>query len=217
MRCATVHTLTQEYLEGRLPKLDRNEFVHHVSGCDACENQVLAYRELFGSLGRLPRFDAPRGVTTAVIMALREEGVIRPQKATFSQKMLGRFLALPAPAKYPLAASVVVAALYSPIAALLGLMGGSVSSVTGKIADLYVSVETAMRGVAVLGRVFDAVGDYASAATALFRACASLISSASESLLYGGMGILAVLTGVFILSMIAKRRKASRHATHSIF
>jgi len=217
MRCATVHNLIQEYLEGRLPKLDRNEFVHHVSECEACENEVLIYRELFGSLGRLPHFDVPRVVVPSVIAELRSVGVIRPQKVSVARKLLGRFLALPAPAKYPLAASIVVAALYSPIAALLGLMGGSVTSVTDKIADLYVSIETAMNGVSVLGRVLDTVSDYLRAFAVLLRASASVVSSANENLYYGGMGILAVISCVLLLSLIAKRRKASRHATHSIF
>ena len=37
MNCETAKNLVQPYLEGRLPTLERNEFVYHVTECGVCE------------------------------------------------------------------------------------------------------------------------------------------------------------------------------------
>lgn len=212
MNCTTVNGIIQEYLEGRLSQLERNELVSHVDECASCEEEVLAYREMFGRLRSLPRHEAPRRVTNAVMAHLAAEGALRTPRVSLSP--LGRFLALPAAARYPVAAVVVIAALYAPLAAALGMMRGSVSAVTGRFAEAYVALQSAISGMSVFGAFFESASTYARAFKTVLQAFGSVISRGE------GVWVVAVAAAV-VLSvaltvLISRRRKSIHHATYSL-
>ena len=212
MKCTTVRGIIQEYLEGRLSQLDRNELVSHVDECAACEEEVLAYREMFGVLRGLPRYEAPRRVTNAVIAHLASEGVFKTPKTSISA--LGRFLALPAAARYPLAAAVVIAALYVPLAAALGMMRGSVTSVTGRIAEAYVAIQGAMGSMSILAAFFETLSTYARAFRTVLQAFGSLVSRGDGA--WMGAIVAAIVLSVALAFLIGRRRKSVHHATYSL-
>jgi anti-sigma factor RsiW len=64
----------QTYLEGRLPTLERNEFVYHVTECASCESEVIEYRDVFRLLREMPRLEAPTRLNVAVMAHLHAEG-----------------------------------------------------------------------------------------------------------------------------------------------
>jgi biopolymer transport protein ExbB/TolQ len=66
MNCENAQNLVQPYLEGRLATLERNEFVRHVTGCAACEAEVIAYREMFETLREMPRLERGLSVMAAL-------------------------------------------------------------------------------------------------------------------------------------------------------
>jgi len=212
VNCTTVRGITQEYLEGRLSQLDRNELVSHVDECAACEEEVLAYREMFGVLRGLPRHEAPSRVTNAVMAHLASEGVFKTPTTTISA--LGRFLALPAAARYPLAAAVVIAALYVPLAAALGMMRGSVTSITGRIAEAYLAIQGAMGGMSVLATFFDTLSTYARAFKTVLQASGSVVSRGDSALLIAV--VMAIVLSVALAVFIGRRRKSTHHATYSL-
>jgi len=212
VNCTTVRGIIQEYLEGRLSQLDRNELVSHVDKCAACEEEVLAYREMFGVLRGLPRHEAPRRVTNAVMAHLAAEGVFKTPVASSSP--LERFLSLPAAARYPLAAAIVITALYIPLAAALGMMRGSVTSVTGRIAEAYLAVQGAMGGMAVLATFFETLSTYARAIRTVLQAFGSLVSR-GEGTWVVAIAI-AIVLSVALAFLIGRRRKSVHHATYSL-
>jgi len=212
MNCQTVRNSVQEYLEGRLPRLERNEFVSHVSECNACEEEVLAYREVFGGLKTMEREEAPTRISLAVMAHLKAEGRIYETPVPVVARVVGRFLALPGIARYPLAAALLIAVLYVPLAALLGLMRGSVTSATSVLTSAYVTATDALSGVSQLATFFDALGSYARALKAVHGAVFTLASAAGNNLLAIGIGLALVATAVFAARMIARRKRSSDHA-----
>lgn len=212
MNCTTVRGIIQEYLEGRLSQLERNELVTHVDECAACEEEVLAYREMFGMLRTLPRHEAPRRVTNAVMAHLAAEGALRTPKVSVS--LFNRFLALPAAARYPLAAAAVIAALYAPLAAALGMMRGSVSVTTGRIAEAYIAMQSALSGMSVLGTFFETVSTYARTFKTVLQAFGSLVSRGDGVWVFAVAA--AIVLSVALAILIGRRRKSIHHATYSL-
>ncbi|MCH7548779.1 MAG: zf-HC2 domain-containing protein [Candidatus Krumholzibacteriota bacterium] len=212
MNCQRVIDSVQEYLEGRMPRLERNEFVSHVSECTACEEEVLHYREVFGGLRELERFEAPSRVSRAVIAHLKADGRIYEASVPAFARAVERFLALPALARYPLAAALLVAILYVPLAALLGLARGSVTSVTEVLTGAYITVHAALSGVSLFATFFDALGSYARAFKAVHGAVVALASNAGESFWLLGIALVIVSAAVLGVTMVARRKRSSHHA-----
>jgi len=212
MNCQTVTNSIQEYLEGRLPRLERNEFVTHVSECASCEAEVLQYREVFGGLREIGRLEAPTRISRAVIAHLKAEGQIYETPVPATVRVFERFLALPGVARYPLAAALVVAILYVPLAALLGLARGSVTSATGMLTGAYATAHDALSGVSMFATLFDALGSYARAFKAVHAALVSLTSAAGENFWFLGIGLVLLSTAFLAVMMIARRKRSSRHA-----
>jgi hypothetical protein len=212
MNCKTVRRSVQEYLEGRLPRLERNEFVSHVSECNACEEEVLAYREVFGELGAMKREEAPARISLAVMAHLKAEGRIYETPVPAMVRVLERFFALPGIARYPIAAALLIGLLYVPLAALLGLMRGSVTSTTGILTSAYVTATDALGGVSWITTFFDALESYARALKAVHGALITLASTAGNSFLSVGIGLALLATAVFAATMIARRKRSSHHA-----
>jgi hypothetical protein len=212
VKCTTVNNIVQDYLEARLPVLDRNEFVRHVSECAECEAAVLAWREVFSRLRRIERVRAPERVSRGVMSHLRAEGLVHEPRVPAPRRLVARFLALPAVTKYPLAAALVVATLYVPLAAVLGLAGGSYGSYTEALTSAYGTVEGALRGVSFLSRVLDSLANHVRAAGAVAQALVSVLASAGvERLLLGGA--LVVGSAALAASWLARRKRAARNVT----
>ncbi|MDH3197658.1 MAG: zf-HC2 domain-containing protein [Candidatus Krumholzibacteria bacterium] len=212
MDCTTVNNIVQDYLDARLPVLDRNEFVRHVSECPECETAVLAWREVFSHLRKIERVRAPERVSRGVMSHLRAEGLVYEPRVPTPRRVVARFLGLPAVAKYPLAAALVVATLYVPLAAVLGLAGGSYGSYTEALTSAYGTVEGALRGVSFLSRVLDSLANHVRAAGAVAQALLSVLASAGvERLLLGGALVLG--SAAFVASWLARRKRAARNVT----
>ncbi len=211
MNCNFIKDHVQDYLEGRLVALDRNMFVRHVDECPACESEVVEFREVFSGLREMDRMDAPPGLQGVVISRLKEDGVIYERKVPALIRVLERFMALPGFARYPVAAFVVVASLYFPLAAVLGLARGFAVSFTDFVTKVYMVASTAVSGIAFFERLIDSVGRYARAITALLRA---LGSAASENTWLVGVVAATMLTIILIVSMVTRRKRSAQHATY---
>lgn len=215
MNCQTAQSIMQEYLERRLVILDRNEFVRHVSDCAACGIELAAYREVFTILGDAEREEVPRGFQNAIISQLKAEGVVHQPRVPAFRRWLTAFLDLPGLAKYPLAASVVVAALYFPLIVILGHAKGFTVKATVFMTNTLLFVREALGDIAFLERVCDSLSSYAKAGKAVFSACLSLVSSAGENLWFVSIGIVVALMLVLAISRFIKKR-SSQHAPFSL-
>jgi len=201
----------QDYLDGRLVALDRNAFIRHVDECQACEAEVVAYREVFAGLREMKRFYAPPGLQGVVVSRLKQEGIIYERKVPVVVRVLERFLSLPAMARYPVAALVVVSALYFPLAALLGLGRGVAVSFTDFMTHAYDLCSEAVRGLVFMEHVFEAAREYAKVFMTLSRA---LAVAASENAWLVGLGAATILTIVLIASMVTRRKRSAHDATY---
>jgi hypothetical protein len=214
MNCRIAQSIIQDYLERRLVILDRNEFVRHVSECTPCQTELAVYREVFTFLGGIKPAEPPRGFQNAVISQLKAEGLVYRPKVPAVRRWIGAFLDLPGLAKYPLAAGVVVAALYFPLILILRQAEGFAAEATVFLTNVFLFVRDALGDVSFLERAFDALGRYATAGRGLFGACLALVSSAGENLWVLGIGVVAVLMAILTISHFIKKR-SSHHAPFS--
>ncbi len=204
MNCEAAKNLIQPYLEGRLPTLERNEFVYHVTECGACETEVLSFRQVFRALRTMERFDAPSRIQVGVLAQLQAEGLIHEPRFPLIKRALDAFLDLPARVRYPVAALGAVAVMYLPVGILLAGTRGSLARAT----------ETVARGVlwaqGLLGGLADRtnVEPYTRAARTVTHAAAEVVSPIAVLLL------VAALVGVvaFTTARIVRRKKPSGHA-----
>jgi hypothetical protein len=206
MNCETAQNLVQPYLEGRLATLERNEFVHHVTECGACEREVIAYRELFQGLREMPLSEAPGRLSVGVMAALRAEGLVHEPGFSGLRRFTDGFFALPAPVRYPATALAVIALLYIPVALLLGTTAGSIAG----------AAESLARGVVwVRGLVTDipsAAGfdTYVRLARTIVHAAGAVISPVTWLVVIG-----VVAGALYSMSRILRRKKQSEHAVFS--
>lgn len=213
MNCRFVRDHIQDYLEGRLVALDRNEFLRHVDECPACEEEVMAYRELFAGLRSIERHHAPPGLQGVVISQLKHDGVVYERKVPLVVRALEGFMGIPALARYPLAAVLVVAFLYFPLAAVLGLTRGFAVSFTDFVTDIYVVASRAVGGIELFERLLDSLGVYAKALASLGR---TLGVAAGENAWLIGVAAATMLTIVLIVSMVTRRKRSAHDATYLV-
>lgn len=207
MNCETTNNLVQLYLEGRLATLERNEFVHHVTECAACEAEVLAYREMFDVLREMPRLEAPARLSVAVLAELRAEGLAHEPRFSVLRRLSDRFFALPSWVRYPSAAFALFVFLYAPVALLLGNADHSIVEMAGSLARSVVWVRgqvAAFPGVTMLDT-------YARAARTVIHASAAVVSPVTLFL-----GMVVVGAAVFSVSRILRRKRQSGHALFSL-
>ncbi len=190
MNCETTRTLIQDYLDRRLVQLDRHEFLRHVDECAACERELVSYRDVYTFLGSMEAVEAPRGFQNAIISQLKSEGRIYEKKVSLVRRWVGGFLALPGIAKYPLAATLVIAALYLPLKLILGLAGGATVRATVLMTDALVALRDTIGEATVLTRVWDSVTGYARVLQMILGACMSVLPSPAEA-----PAVFAVVTG----------------------
>lgn len=206
MNCGKATDLIQPYLEGRLATLERNEFVHHVTECAACEREVLAYRELFQGLREMSRAEAPERLSVGVLAALRAEGLVHEPRFSLPGRFTDRFFALPGQVRYPLAALMVIAFLYIPVALVLGNAG---SSIAGAAESLARGVVWA-RGVAADLPGVAGFDTYLRAARTIIHAAGAVVSPVTWLAV-----IAVVVAALFSMSRILRRKRQSEHAVFS--
>jgi anti-sigma factor RsiW len=208
MNCETAKNLIQPYLEGRLPTLERNEFVYHVTECGACETEVLQYRQVFRALRTMERFEAPSRVAVGVLAHLRAEGLIHEPRFPRFQRVLDAFLDLPAKVRYPVAAFAAVAVMYIPVGFVLAGTRGSIAGMAERVARAVVWFQTTLGGVSAKADV----EPYTRAARTVTHAAAEIAAPIVASLL------VVTLVGVvaFTAARFVRRKKTSGHALFSI-
>jgi anti-sigma factor RsiW len=207
MNCETTQNLVQPYLEGRLATLERNEFVHHVTECAACEAEVLAYREIFDALREMPRLEAPSRLSVSVLAHLRAEGLAHEPRFSVLGRVSDRFFALPSWIRYPSAAFLVIALLYIPVGLLLGNADHSIVELAGTLARSVVWVRgkvTAFPGVTALDT-------YARAVRTVVHATGAVVSPVTWLIIMG-----VVVAALFSVSRILRRKRQSGHALFSL-
>jgi hypothetical protein len=211
VNCEFVKKHVQDYLEGRLVALDRNAFIRHVDECPACEEEVFAYREVFSCLREMRRLDPPPSLEGAVVARLKNDGVIYETKVPVVVRLLEGFLGMPALARYPIAAAVVIAALYFPLAALVGLMRGAAVSFTDFVTHVYDLSRRAVVSLEFFEHLFESLRDYAKGFAALAKA---LATAAVENPWLLGASVATILTIVLIVSVVTRRKRSEQHATY---
>lgn len=208
MNCETANSLIQPYLEGRLPTLERNEFVYHVTECGACETEVLEYRQVFRALRSMERLEAPSRIQVGVLAQLRSEGLIHEARFPLFRRVMDAFLDLPARVRYPVAALAAVAVMYLPVGFILAGSRGSIAGATETLARGVLWVQGVLGGLAAKADV----EPYTRAARTVTHAAAEVASPVVVMLL------VVALVGVVALaaSRIVRRKKTSGHALFTI-
>jgi anti-sigma factor RsiW len=206
MNCEIAKNLVQPYLEGRLATLERNEFVHHVTECAACEAEVIVYREMFETLREMPRLDAPSRLAVAVLAELRAEGLAHEPSFSVLRRFSDRFFALPSWVRYPSAAFAVIAFLYAPVALMLGNADHSIVELAGSLARAVVWVRGAVAAFPGV-TMFDT---YARAVRTVVHATGAVVSPVTWLVI-----LVVVGAAVFSVSRILRRKRQSGHALFS--
>jgi anti-sigma factor RsiW len=71
LTCAELVELVTDYLEGRLPDLERRRFDEHLTGCDGCTAYVEQMRTTIAVAGRVPAPDVPAELKERLLEAFR--------------------------------------------------------------------------------------------------------------------------------------------------
>jgi anti-sigma factor RsiW len=197
----------QTYLEGRLPTLERNEFVYHVTECAACESDVIAYRDVFRSLREIPRFQAPARLGIAVMAHLKAEGMIHQPKFPWAHRALQRYFAVPGRVRYPATALALITMLYVPVAV-------SLSGTRGSLAG---AAEGFARAVLWVQDVFASLGTV-SALEPYFRMTRTIVQAAGAYISPIMLVAAAIIAAIIVVSATryGRRKRPSGHAIFSL-
>jgi anti-sigma factor RsiW len=207
MNCETAKNLIQPYLEGRLPTLERNEFVYHVTECGACETEVLQYRQVFRALRGMERFEAPSRVSVAVLAHLRADGLIHEPRFPRFQPVLDAFLDLPAKVRYPVAAFAAVAVMYIPVGFVLAGTRGSIAGMAETVARAVLWIQATLDGMSAKADV----EPYTRAARTVSHAFAEIAAPVLVTLVVAAL----VAVAAFTAARFVRRKKPSGHALFS--
>lgn len=207
MNCQTVKKLNQDYLERRLAQLDRNEFLRHINDCSSCERELVNYRDVFTFLGAMKRAEPPRGFQNAVISQLKSEGIVHQPKIPPLKRWAAAFVDLPGVAKYPLAAAIVVAALYFPLRLAFSLAEGAAGKATVLVTGWLVTLGDALGEASILTQLWDVVSGYARAVGTVLGAVTTLLSS-SGGLWFLGVGAAVVLSAILLITRVVRKRSS---------
>ena len=207
MNCETAKNLIQPYLEGRLPTLERNEFVYHVTECGACETEVLKYRQLFRGLRSLERFEAPSRIQAGVLAHLQAEGMIHEPRFPVIKRGLDRFLDLPAKVRYPAAALAAVAVMYLPVGFILTGTSGSLARATESVARAVLWLQSTAGDVSARTNV----EPYTRAARTVSHAAAEAFSPLAAFVI-----VVALIAVVAFMAALIVRRKKTGNALFSL-
>ncbi len=208
MQCETAKTLMQPYLEGRLPTLERNEFVYHVTECGACEREVIVYRDVFRSLREMRRFDPPERLSVGVMAHLHAEGLIHEPRFPLAHRLLDAFLAVPASLRYPATALAAIVLLYGPVALILSSGHDWIAGATETLARGVLWMQHTVSSLIAV----EAVEPYVRTARTLFHAVALVVSPVM-------LIAAAVVAGmiVYLTTRVGRRKRPSGHAMFITF
>ena len=207
MNCQTVKKLNQDYLERRLAQLDRNEFLRHVDECTSCERELVNYRDVFTFLGAMAPVETPWGFQNAVISQLKSEGVVHRPRITPARRWARGFFGLPGLAKYPLAAAIVVAALYLPLRLAFSLAGGAAGKATVLATNWLLSLGNALGEASFVTRLWDVLDGYGRALSTVLGAVSTLLSS-SGGLWIAGVGAVVALSAILLITRVVRKRSS---------
>ncbi len=207
MNCETATSLMQSYLEGRLPTLERNEFVYHVTECAACETEVIAYRNVFRCLREMPRFEAPSRLGVAVMAHLHAEGLIHEPRFPWLRRAVQRYAAIPAGVRLPLTAGILIAALYLPVALILSGTRGSLAGTAEEFARGVLWIQNLFGSLSVVS----ALEPYLRAVRTVFAAVSAYVSPV---MLLAAIAVVAVI--VISTMRPGRRKRPSGHAILSL-
>jgi hypothetical protein len=208
VNCETVRKLSQDYLERRLPQLDRNEFLRHVNECGPCERELVNYRDVFTFLGAMEPVEAPRGFQNTIISQLKSEGIIHQPEISAVRRWVNAFRALPGIVKYPLAATAAIAALYFPLMVAISMAGGTAGKAIVIAANWLVSMGDTLGEVSFFTRLWDVLNGYARALGTVANALATLLSS-SGGMWIVGVGAVVALSAILLISRVVRKRSSS--------
>jgi len=208
VNCETARKISQDYLERRLAQLDRNEFLRHINECTSCEREVVNFRDVFTFLNAMEPTETPRGFQNAIISQLKSEGVVHEPKIAPLRRWAAGFLGMPGLAKYPLAAAVVIAALYLPLRLAFTQAGGAAGSAIVTVTSWLVAVSTALGNVSFFTRASDIASGYARALGTILNACYSVLSS-SGGMWILGVGAVVALSAILLITRAVKKRSSS--------
>jgi hypothetical protein len=208
VNCETTRSIIQDYLERRLVQLDRNEFLRHIDECAACERELVNFRDVFTFLGGMDSVAPPHGFQNTVISQLKSEGFVYQPKVKPIRRWAAGFLGLPGVAKYPLAAVVVIAALYLPLRLAFGLAGGVAGKATVIATNLLVSIRDTLGEASFLAQLWGVLDGYARAFKTVFSACLSLLSSSGDGLWLLGGGAVIALSAILVITRFVKKRSS---------
>jgi anti-sigma factor RsiW len=71
LACQELVELVTDYLEGRLPPVDRERFDAHIAGCDACTAYLEQMRITLQALGRIPEESISSEAREELLVAFR--------------------------------------------------------------------------------------------------------------------------------------------------
>lgn len=205
MNCETAQSLMQSYLEGRLPTLERNEFVYHVTECAACESEVIEYRDVFRCLREMPRLEAPTRLGVGVMAHLRAEGLIHEPRFPWARRALDRYFAVSARVRYPVTAVVLIAVLYAPVALILSGTRGSIAGAAEGFARAILWIQGTLASIATVS----ALEPYVRVARTVFSAAGAYVSP--------GMLIAAAIIAAIIVLTAARHGRRKRPSGHAMF
>jgi anti-sigma factor RsiW len=197
----------QTYLEGRLPTLERNEFVYHVTECASCESEVIEYRDVFRLLREMPRLEAPTRLNVAVMAHLHAEGLIHEPRFPWVRRALDHYFAVPARVRYPLSAAVLMVVLWMPVALILSGTRGSLAGAAEEFARAVLWIQGVLASVATVG----ALEPYLRVFRTVFGAATAYVSPA---MLIAAAVIAAII--VFSATRHGRRKRPSGHAMFSL-
>jgi predicted anti-sigma-YlaC factor YlaD len=215
VNCETTRYLIQDYLDRRLVQLDRHEFLRHVDECAACERELVSYRDVYTFLGSMEQIDTPRGFQNTIVSQLKSEGKIYEKKVSPARRWAGRFLALPGVAKYPLAATLVIAALYLPLKLAMALAGGATVKATVFLTDAFIAVRDTLGEATVFTRIWDVLTGYARVLQTILGACLSVLPSASESPALFGVVVAVALSTILLIVRFVRKRSSNNASVRS--
>ena len=213
MNCKEAYTLMHEHLDGALDEAAQAAFEAHVHGCMACAQQLDAYRQIDGMLGRMERAEAPAGFSDGVIAKLKASGRI---KETVPARQPARGWSLPWRWRVPAAAVAVLLLAAFVFPATISMLTGMAGKGAVIASDAYIEAQEQASRVSVLSSAVDGLATTArmlkAVAFAFFSVLATL-GSVFKAPVVALIVFLSVGVGVYVRFHY---KRGAHHASLSI-
>jgi predicted anti-sigma-YlaC factor YlaD len=208
MNCTHAQKIMQEYLEGALGTLDTAGFEEHVRRCESCAREVEAMRGVFSLLGELEPEDVPAGFEDAVIARVKPFRRARTAHEASRLRWVGTgSQPLTRAIRYPLAAVVVLLAVYFPFIVLRGGIREATGSLVVMAGEAIVSINQTIQEFGVFYRLIEVLKVDLRIAQTVFSALTSLAWSTGETVLLPGLVLIAgIIIGVLVIKNAHRRR-----------